>query len=113
MGISVLTALEIFTNPKDIQVAVSQIRGKNEFAFEICRGPKHNYKPMLTSDPFPGDLDGAINRIKETLGLIHKYVVEKSPNLAEHEHLTTELIEWIITQLKEKQLAQTWEFSTG
>ena len=61
MGISMSTALEIFTNPCDLVFGV--IEDKAKYGVIITRGPGHRFKPLVTLHPTYGDKFGAIEEI--------------------------------------------------
>ncbi len=51
MGLTLVTALEIFTHPDDLHIIVTQERGgKRGWGMGICRGPGHDFKVMLSTD---------------------------------------------------------------
>ena len=80
MGISMLTALEIFTNPGDLEITVGQDKDGDKFAIGIFRGPSHNYKPMLISQPFAETQGDAIKAVEETLQTIYKVITKEFKN---------------------------------
>lgn len=61
------TAIEIFTNPGDLEIVIEQIDGKGPFAIGICRGPGHRYRLLLTSKPFWETKEDAVLFVGETL----------------------------------------------
>lgn len=61
------TAIEIFTNPGDLEIVIKQIDGKGLFAISICRGPGHRYKLLLTSEPFWETKEAAVLFVGEIL----------------------------------------------
>ncbi len=78
MGLSVITCLEIFANPKDLEINIIKDAGTNKFAILICRGPGHNYKAILTSLPFTNELDVAV----ETTKVIFEGAIEVGRNFS-------------------------------
>ncbi len=47
MGMSLITALEIFTNPDDLYFAIVEDPKSVKYGLVIARGPGHNYKPLF------------------------------------------------------------------
>ncbi|MBP9762365.1 hypothetical protein KBD34_01990 [Patescibacteria group bacterium] len=47
MGLSLITALEIFTNPDDLYFAVIKDPESGKYGLVIARGPGHDYKPLF------------------------------------------------------------------
>ena len=80
MGISMLTALEIFTNPHDLEISIGQEKEGAKFAIGIFRGPGHNFKCMLTSQPFAETREDAIKAIEGTLQTVHEAVTREFKN---------------------------------
>jgi len=67
-GITMGTALEIFTNPRDLQVTIAQeLNGGGKFGFGIFRGPGHGFKPLLTSAFFAEALEEAVQAVRGVL----------------------------------------------
>lgn len=123
-GISRATALEIFTNPTDLEFTISQEEGGRKFAVGIYRGPGHNYKPMLTSEPFAKTLDEAVETVKVILEAIVKTETEGlndqrslvtqilNPDnrpVDQSKVLNAELIARIVDELRLHKKASTWE----
>lgn len=68
MGLSRLTALEIFAHPKDLYLCVAC--GKefpDKFGFVIARGPGHEYKFLVTCLPVLNSRAGAVKAIVSIL----------------------------------------------
>lgn len=65
MSVSMLTALEIFSNPFDLVFVIGERNGK--WGFSICRGPEHRYKLMLSTDYFADSRQAAIDAIADIL----------------------------------------------
>ena len=120
-GISRISALEIFTRPDDLYVSVG---GEGRaFSFLIGRGPGHNHKVIVSTDPAFESKGTAIEYVRQFLiGIcdIMKKEVTNSDNLvakisnpgnlpeSEMDHiLTPAIIDRIITDLKEKNHAET------
>jgi hypothetical protein len=72
MGIGMFTALEIFTNPGDLEITIGQEKVGAKFAIGIFRGPGHNFRPILTSQPFAEKLEDAVEAIRGTLESIRE-----------------------------------------
>jgi hypothetical protein len=122
-----ITALEIFTNPADLEIIIGQDKEGAKFAVGIFRGPGHNFKPMLTSQPFAEKLEDAVEAIKRTLELIHEVLTKdcedrKSlPSLSSQclnpdgleidlfEVLNLELITRILEELRRHRVASTYK----
>jgi len=83
------TALEIFTNPGDLEITIRQEKEGAKFTIGIFRGPGHNFKPMLTSQPFAGKLEDAVEAIKRTLESIHEVMTK---DLADQKSLTSQYL---------------------
>ncbi|HLC49701.1 MAG TPA: hypothetical protein VJI96_04945 [Candidatus Andersenbacteria bacterium] len=67
-GITRGTALEIFTNPNDLEFTVGERTGK--WAILITRGPGHNFKMLLSSEPVLPSKAEAITGISNLLKTI-------------------------------------------
>jgi hypothetical protein len=80
MGIDMITALEIFTNPGDLEITVGQEKEGTKFAIGIFRGPGHNYKPMLTSQPFAETQEDAIKAVEGTLHTVYEAIIKEFEN---------------------------------
>ena|SRR3989344_5545205 len=75
MGITRLTAIEIFTNPNDLRFSVVREKGRGKggkYAIFITRGPGHNLKSLLSSQPFAETVDEAVRDIGEILEFIRQ-----------------------------------------
>lgn len=72
-GIRVLTALEIYTNPDDLEIVIVKDAQSEKFALGVSRGPGHNFKPLLSSKPFAKDIDSAIDAVRRTLEAIQEF----------------------------------------
>jgi len=70
MGISTYTALEIFTNPSDLEITIGRENEGEKYAFGIYRGRGHNFKPLLTSQAFAETKEDAIKGVEETLLIV-------------------------------------------
>ncbi len=77
-GISKLTALEIFSQPRDLHFVVSEQNGK--WAFVISRGPRHNFKPLLSTTPFADSKAIAVQEIANILQGICQAMTQEIAN---------------------------------
>ena len=124
MGISLLTALEIFTNPGDLEITIGQEREGAKFAIGIFRGPGHNFKPMLTSQPFAETQEDAIGAIKGTLDSIHEamtkdfadrkslpsqYLNPNGEEIDQSKVLNPDLIAQVLDELRRHRVANTYK----
>ena len=125
-GISKSTALEIFTNPRDLEIRIEQKSG-GKYAVAISRGPSHNFKIMLSSQPFTEKLEGAVEVVKEILesirSTITKELVDTKSVLSQHLNpdgkaisqskvLNLDLINRIVSELRQHQIASTYKMHT-
>lgn len=117
-GISMITALEIFTNPQDLAFTASP-KGLG-----IFRGPGHRGKPLIT-----GRFDfKSVDKAAEEIGNILKAIISsaaqelKNPRsfagsilnpeerpLEGAEVLTEEMVDKIVVKLKERGEAYSYE----
>lgn len=124
MGISMITALEIFTNPGDLKIAIGQEEEGSKFAIGIFRGPGHNFKPMLTSQPFAEKLEDAVEAIKEILESIREDLTNDFANVKsllsqclnpdglgidQSKVLNPDLIARILEELRQHKVARTYK----
>ena len=120
-GISMITALEIFTNPKDLFFKISEGEN-NRYGIIVCRGPGHKYKPLLTCAPIFDTADQALEGVKSSLEAILDVVAKElmgSKNFIaalcnphgtpfdQSQVLTKELADRIMDTLKEKHVVET------
>jgi hypothetical protein len=128
MGISALTALEIFTNPSDLEITIGQAKPGDKFAIGIFRGPGHNFKPMITSRPFAENTEDAVETIKEILELIHgammrdfadrkslpsQYLNPDGLEIDQSKILNQDLINCILDELRQHKIASTYKMLVG
>ncbi len=124
MGISMITALEIFSNPKDIEIQVVKDERSGKYAIVFTRGPGHNFKLMLDSPPVFEKLEVAIGAIKETLEFVqehgNKELSDKNSLFAKISNpegqevdqsrvLNSDTIARIIEELKKNMVASTYK----
>ena len=119
-----LCALEIFSNPYDLCIAFGRKNEGDKYAFAICRGPGHNYKPMLSTQPFFEKAEDVIDYIKQLLELAHKTASDAAKDPAslfsqffnpdgdpidESKILTPDLIKRVLDELEKNQKVDTTE----
>ena len=121
-----LTALEIFSNPRDIQITIGQEEGK--YGLGIFRGPGHDFKPLVSTTDCPLEsFEEAVTIIREALEAVckasreslGKTVDEPILGLVDGEVVETpvmdkKLIQWIIGELEKDtgkwpRCAETWK----
>jgi len=128
-GITMLSALEIFNNPADIEIIVSEEKVSGKFAIGIFRGPGHNFKPILTSQPFAETKEDAVKEVDIILRSIHEVVTKEFENkesfashylnpdnkeLDQAKVLNLGLISRILDELRQHQEVSTFTmFETG
>jgi hypothetical protein len=115
--ISLISALEIFSNPSDLEFVIGQEKEGGKFAIGIYRGPGHNYKPIVTSRPFTEKFEDAVEEIEKLLNSVHESVtaalVKKDSFLEglvvsdSQQVLNPELITRIIDELRQNKKAST------
>ncbi|MDQ3014350.1 MAG: hypothetical protein M3Q73_00615 [bacterium] len=118
-----ITALEIFTNPGDLEITIGQEKEGARFAIGIFRGPGHNFKPMLTSQPFAEKFEDAIEAVKGTLESIHdalskdfadrksfpsQYLNPGGQEIDQTKVLNPDLIHRILDELRQHRVASTY-----
>jgi hypothetical protein len=124
MGISTSSALEIFTNPADLQITIGQEKEGAKFAIGIFRGPGHNFKPILTSAPFAETLEGAVKAVGNTLEEIRAAMVQQFADpksfasqfvnptdcpIDQSKVLNEDLIRRILDELRKNKVASTFD----
>jgi hypothetical protein len=70
MSLSRLTALEICTNPTDLEFQVAESKGKH--AIMITRGPGHRFKLLLTTEAVFESRTVAVSTIRSVLDVALK-----------------------------------------
>ena len=119
-----MSALEIFTNPEDLEFTVGQ-EGEGEnatCAFGIFRGPRHKFKSILTSQPFKGTTEDAIGVVKKILesickkiredfaddkSILSQYLNPEGGEIDEAKVLNPDLITRILDELRQNKTAST------
>lgn len=125
MGITRSTALEIYTNPGDLEITVGQEEESGKFAIGIYRGPGHNFKLMISSVPFAESLEDAIEVIRKEVLELSMHAIEKdledpesfisqylNPDGAEIDQskvLNPGLISRILDELRQHRIASTYK----
>lgn len=122
MGLSLITALEIFTNPDDLEIKIGQEREGEKFSIGIFRGPGHNYKPMLNSGAFAKTLEEAVEAVKEILETVCKAITKDFADrksipsqylnpggleIDQSKVLNPDLVSRILDELRKKRSAST------
>jgi hypothetical protein len=122
MGITLLTAMEIYTNPADLMVSINEHQGKHGFL--LGRGPGHYGKIMVECTPYFGTRQETIEYVKDLLTTLCSKVSEdltKPDSLAaqlinpenkpieELAGLSPSFIEKIVADLAAGKIAKTFE----
>lgn len=123
-GLSRLTALEIFSNPRDLEITIGQEDGRGKFTFAIFRGPGHNFKLMLSSQPFAETQDEIVSEIGRILqfvcefctkelmdkgGFIHELLNPEGQEFDQSQILNQGQIDRILEELRQHKKASTHE----
>ncbi|MEI8337712.1 MAG: hypothetical protein WCF92_01020 [bacterium] len=119
-----ITALEIFTNPNDLEIIIGQKKAGDKFEIGFFRGPGHRFKPMLTSEPFAEKLEDAVEAIKGILesicealtkefsdqkSLPSQYLNPEGHKINQSKVLNTDLINRILEELRQHKVASTYK----
>lgn len=122
-GISLLTALEIVTNPMDLKIVVNKDEGTGKYEIEIMRGPGHNFKLLISSDPFANNPEDASKEVKRILEALLQHVIKQLENptslvscslkpngqaIDEKKILNSDLINRIVDELRHHRIASTY-----
>ncbi len=122
--LSLLTALEIFTNPGDLEIKIGRDLSSGKFSLGIFRGPGHNFKAMVTWDPFAETSQVAIEAVEEILTISRREITKQfrdkkslpseflnpsGKKIDQTKVLSPEVIAWILAELRQKQVASTYE----
>jgi len=123
-GISRLIALEIFTNPSDLEIIIGQEKSSGKYAIAIMRGPGHNFKMMLDSEPFAENFEDALKTAREILEIIQQAITKelKDPEnlviqilnldkqaIDQSKVLNPDLINRIVDELRKHKIASTYK----
>jgi len=126
-GISRLTALEIFTNPSDLEIVIGQEKSSGKYAIVIMRGPGHNFKTMLDSEPFTEKFEDALEAMKTILETVQQSVTKEledpknltsqflnsdSQAIDQSRVLNPDLINRIMNELRRHKVASTYKMKT-
>lgn len=122
---NILTVLEIFTNPYDLEISIGrENKDSGKYALFISRGPGHNFKLMLNSIPFAETTEEVVQEIKKILEIVVKAAVKEFQERAsvlslylnpdgetidQSKVLTAELIIRILEELRTRQVASTYK----
>lgn len=123
MGISMITAVEIYTNPKDLEFRIGQERHDGLFAFTVTRGPGHDFRLLLSTRPFAQTEEEIIDAIGEILVGIHESAPKELEGMSNRlgflcsdqtavdstNVLSPELITRILEELRQHQVASTYK----
>ena len=122
---TMLEALEIFSNPMDLHIFITLGKNSDKYSIGIFRGPGHDFKPMITSNPFTKKPECAINIVREILEMalnvctkrledpkdvLSKIVNPGGEKFDQSKVLTTKLIERILKDLEKRKVANTFEY---
>ena len=126
-GISRLTALEIFTNPSDLEIVIGQEKKSGKYAIAIMRGPGHNFKMMLDTEPFTEKFEDALEAVRNTLetvqqamtkeledpeNLVTQFLNPDNQALDQSKALNPDLINRIMEELRKHKIASTYKMKT-
>lgn len=123
-GITMSTALEIFNHPNDLEILIAKKENSSKYSILIYRGPGHNFKMLLSTEPFTEKLEDAVEMVKETLEFIQMAVMGEYKNpesiaskflnpdgraIDQSKVLNSDLIRRIIEELRKNQIASTYK----
>lgn len=118
--------LEIFMNPDNLEILITQDEISSKFGIGIFRGPGYNSKPLLTSRPDSETHEEAVGHVRGTLQMIHHFLTtgyENNKNLSkfiseytnparqeidQSKILNLDLIERIVKELRQNGVARTY-----
>ena len=117
------TALQIFTNPGDLHFELGIPFPPRTYVVHICRGPGHNYIPLLSGDTGTEDKEQALDKVADTLKSIcfaatvaysgGSQIVEilnpGAEPIDESSVLNEDLVARIVAELREKGRCSTHE----
>lgn len=127
-GITRLTALEIFTNPDDLEIVIGKVKNSDKYIIAIMRGPGHNFKMMIDSEPFAGKFEDAIESIKTVLEAVRESITKElgdpetlasqilNPDgqaVDQSKVLSSDLIDKIIDELRQHKVASTYKMKVA
>lgn len=67
MGVSMLVAMEVFTQPNDLMITITDPDDEEKIAFVISRGPGHRFKMLLSTVPIFESREAAIKAVESIL----------------------------------------------
>ena len=124
MGISMSTSLEVFTNPSDLEISIGQEKSGGKYAIFISRGPGHDFKILLSSQPFAESMEAAVKAVGEILESIRQAATntlgdKENPisqilnsggqEIDQSKALNPDLIQRILEELRKHKRAGTYE----
>ena len=122
-GLSLITALEIFNHPNDLEIIVGKQEGEKNYAFTLSRGPGHNFKPLISFQSYTEKIDdiyenvhGLLKSIRESCikeledkeSFLSKMFNHGGGKIDESVTLNEGLIDRIMHELRQKQSASTY-----
>ena len=123
-GISRLTALEIFTNPNDLEIIIGQEKKSGKYAIAIMRGPGHRGKMLIDSEPSIEKFEDALEAVKTILEGIQQFITKEfedpksfisqflnqdSQAIDQSKALNPDLINRIMDELRKHKIASTYK----
>ena len=123
-GISRLTALEIFTNPNDLEIVIGQEKSSGKYAIAIMRGPGHRGKLLIDSEPTIEKFEDALEAVKTILEGIQQFMkkefedpkslvsqfLKSDDQIIDHSKtLNPDLINRIMDKLRKRKIASTYK----
>ena len=124
MGMSMITAMEIFTNPHDLEIIIGQEKSGGKFAIGIFRGPGHSYRPLVTSHMCAETVKDAVETVQGILEMIEQvmakevlnrdsvafqYLNPEGQEIDQSKVLNPDLIGSIVRELEQHQKASTYK----
>ena len=124
MGVSMITAIEIFTNAYHREIIIGQEKNGGKFSIGIFRGPGHSYKPLVTSQMCAETVKDAVETVQGILGMIEQvmakevlnrdsvpfqYLNPEGQEIDQPKVLNPDLIGSIVRELERHQKASTYK----
>lgn len=122
MGLTLSTAIEIFSQPDDLTFLL--VQKDDKWGLAITRGPGHDFKPLLDGAPVFDDKEAVLEAMGELLEAIcstsdielndpsSPVALVLNPEgqpVDDAKVLTAERREWIIRELEANRVAKTYE----
>jgi hypothetical protein len=123
---TLITVLEIFTNPKDLEISILQEKKGGKYGLVIItRGPGHDFKPLLTVGPFAEKFRDILKAVEKTLKQIQtaarselgkmnssiaRFVNPDGKKIDESRVLNDRLVKRIMALLRKHKVASTYKF---